>query len=145
MDDFIALVIGAFGVRDFPVYIQLPHSPVSKVLAESLCHLGLRTVLGSDVRFAIAQNLLAQELSQGRSHFIISVLGAKTASGRAINTFQAYVQLPYSPNAKEAVKAMIKEGLRSYLGKWCQNITVTKCDETNAGLWEPVGADMRLN
>lgn len=139
MDDFILMVLGAMGVRDFPILVQIPHNPHSKDMAESLAHGGLATVLPNNVKYRVNENLRGV---QGKRHFNIEVQGLTTNTGRHVNTFLIYVQMPASGQAMDGVRSMVSHGLKFWLGKYCKNITVVKSDETNVQNWEPIGADI---
>ncbi len=162
MDDFILMVLGAFGVRDFPILIQVPHCTISKHMVEGLAHMGLDTVLPKGTLYRIteplrgtsaallgkmkgAEGASARRAQQGRRHFLIEVSSMPLTDGRTVNEFCINVQFPDSPQAPAGVAAMVTHGLRFWLGKYCKNITVVGREETLPGAWEAIGADMRTN
>ena len=143
MDDFILTVLGNCGIKDFFIYLQIPHNPHSKDMAEGLAHGGLAAILEAGTSFRVNENLRGR--GQGKRHFNIEVRGLTTKQRRFVNTFLVYVQMPATREAKAGVEAMVSHGLQYWLGNYCKNITVVKCEETNIHAWEPIGAEMKVS
>lgn len=141
MDDFILMVLGAMGIRDFPILVQIPHNPHSKDMAEGLAHNGLLPMLSGGCSYKINE----RPLGHRKRHFDVNIKGVVTEKGRLINEFTLYIQMPATKQAREGVEAMLTHGLNYWLGKYCKNITVVKSDETHVAMWEPIGADMVLS